>query len=301
MMDLLLAYQLIRAIPNHAALILVGDVDQLPSVGPGCVLRDIIDSGLIPVCRLTQVFRQAAQSAIITNAHKVNKGQIPVFPRGKVQSPDQTDFYFVHAEEPEKAVSLVIDLTRKAIPDRFGFDSFSDIQVLSPMQRGLLGCRNLNTALQESLNPEGPSVQRCGWTFRVGDKVMQTVNDYDKDVFNGDIGRIESLDTIDQEVIVQFDGREVTYDFNELDELILSYAVSVHKSQGAEYSAVVISIHIQHYALLQRNLLYTEITRGRKLVVLVGTQKAVAIAVKHVDSKRRVTLLKERLKQFNVP
>lgn len=301
MMDLLLAYQLIRAVPNHAALILVCDVDQLPSVGPGCVLRDIIDSGLIPVCRLTEVFRQAAQSAIVTNAHKVNKGQIPVFPRGKVQSPDQTDFYFVHAEEPEKAVSLVIDLTRKAIPDRFGFDSFSDIQVLSPMQRGLLGCRNLNTALQESLNPEGPSVQRCGWTFRVGDKVMQTVNDYDKDVFNGDIGRIESLDTIDQEVIVQFDGREVTYDFNELDELILSYAVSVHKSQGAEYSAVVISIHIQHYALLQRNLLYTEITRGRKLVVLVGTQKAVAIAVKHVDSKRRVTLLKERLKQFNVP
>ena len=300
MMDLLLAYQLIRAIPSNAALVLVGDIDQLPSVGPGCVLRDIIESGLIPVCRLTQVFRQAAQSAIITNAHKVNKGQIPVFPRGKVQSPGQTDFYFVHAEEPEKAVSLVIDLTSKAIPDRFGFDRFSDIQVLSPMQRGLLGCRNLNTVLQENLNPEGQSVQRYGWTFRIGDKVMQTVNDYDKDVFNGDIGRIESLDTVDQEAIIQFDGRKVTYEFNELDELILSYAVTVHKSQGAEYPAVVIPIHTQHYALLQRNLLYTAITRGRKLVVLVGTQKAVAIAVKRMDSRQRVTLLKERLKKFHV-
>ncbi|MFC1636449.1 ATP-dependent RecD-like DNA helicase [Planctomycetota bacterium] len=300
MMDLLLAYQLIRAIPNHAALILVGDVDQLPSVGPGCVLRDIIESELIPVCRLTEVFRQAAQSAIITNAHKVNRGQIPVFPQGKVESPDETDFYFVHADEPEKAVSLVIDLTCKAIPDRFGFDRFDDIQVLSPMQRGLLGCRNLNAVLQENLNPEGPSVQRYGWTFRIGDKVMQTVNDYEKDVFNGDIGRIESLDPVDQEIIIQFDGRRVTYEFNELDELILSYAVTVHKSQGTEYPVVVIPIHTQHYALLQRNLLYTAITRGRKLVVLVGTQKAVAIAVKRMDSRRRVTLLKERLKKFNV-
>ncbi|HUU20764.1 MAG TPA: ATP-dependent RecD-like DNA helicase [Sedimentisphaerales bacterium] len=300
MMDLLLAHQLIRAIPKHAALILVGDVDQLPSVGPGCVLRDIIESGLIPVCRLTQVFRQAAQSAIITNAHKVNKGQIPVFPKGKVQSPDQTDFYFVHAEEPEKAVSLVINLTCKAIPDRFGFNCFDDIQVLSPMQRGLLGCRNLNAALQENLNPEGPSVQRYGWTFRIGDKVMQTVNNYDKDVFNGDIGRIVKLDDIDQELTIQFDDRQVTYEFNELDEIMLSYATTVHKSQGSEYPVVVMPIHSQHYVLLQRNLLYTAITRGRKLVVLVGTQKAVAIAVRRMDSRRRVTLLKERLKQFNM-
>ncbi|MFC1762340.1 ATP-dependent RecD-like DNA helicase, partial [Planctomycetota bacterium] len=298
MMDLLLAHKLIQAIPKQAALILVGDVDQLPSVGPGCVLRDIIDSGLIPVCRLTEVFRQAAQSAIITNAHKVNKGQIPHFPQGKVKSPDQTDFYFVHAEEPEKAVSLVINLVCEAIPNRLGFDRFNDIQVLSPMQRGLLGCRNLNTALQENLNAEGPSVDRYGWTFRTGDKVMQTVNDYDKDVFNGDIGRIMGLDAVDQEVVVQFDGRKVTYDFNELDELILSYAVTVHKSQGSEYPVVVIPVHIQHYALLQRNLLYTAITRGRKLVVLVGTQKAVAIAVKRMDSRRRVTLLKERLGQI---
>jgi len=166
------------------------------------------------------------------------------------------------------------------------------------MQRGLLGCRNLNAALQENLNPEGPSVERYGWTFRIGDKVMQTVNDYDKDVFNGDMGRIESLDTVGQEVTVQFDGRRVTYEFNELDELILSYAITVHKSQGTEYPAVVIPIRTQHYALLQRNLLYTAITRGRKLVVLVGTQKAVAIAVKRMDSRRRVTLLKERLQEL---
>jgi len=298
MMDLLLAHKLVQAIPKHAALILVGDVDQLPSVGPGCVLRDIIDSGLIPVCRLTEVFRQAAKSAIITNAHKINQGRMPQFPKGKVKSPDQTDFYFVHAEEPEKAVSLVINLVCEAIPNRLGFDRFNDIQVLSPMQRGLLGCRNLNTALQANLNPEGPSVERYGWTFRVGDKVMQTVNDYDKDVFNGDNGRIMSIDAVDQEVVIQFDGRKVTYDFNELDELIHSYAVTVHKSQGSEYPVVVIPVHTQHYALLQRNLLYTAITRGRKLVVLVGTQKAVAIAVKRMDSRRRVTLLKERLGQL---
>jgi exodeoxyribonuclease V alpha subunit len=293
-----LAHQLIRAIPEQAALILVGDVDQLPSIGPGCVLRDIIDSDFIPVVRLTRVFRQAAQSAIITNAHKVNQGRMPVFPKGKTQSPDQTDFYFIHAEKPEKAVSLVINLTCKAIPDRFGFNRFDDIQVLSPMKRGLLGCRNLNAALQEKLNPEGPSVQRYGWTFRVGDKVMQTVNNYDKDVFNGDIGRIVKLDNIDRELTVRFDNRRVTYEFNELDEIMLSYAITVHKSQGSEYPVVVIPIHSQHYVLLQRNLLYTAITRGRKLVVLVGTQKAVAIAVRRMDSRRRVTLLKERLKQF---
>jgi len=196
---------------------------------------------------------------------------------------------------------LVINLTCKAIPDRFGFNCFDDIHVLSPMQRGLLGCRNLNVALQENLNPEGPSVQRYGWNFRIGDKVMQTVNNYDKDVFNGDIGRIVKLDDIDQELTVQFDDRRVTYEFNELDEIMLSYATTVHKSQGSEYPVVVMPIHSQHYVLLQRNLLYTAITRGRKLVVLVGTQKAVAIAVRRMDSRRRVTLLKERLKQFNMP
>ena len=295
MLDVVLAYQLIRPIPKDAALILVGDVDQLPSVGPGCVLRDIIESGVIPVCRLTEVFRQAAQSAIITNAHKVNQGQIPYFPQGKVESPDETDFYFIEADDPEKAVSLVMRLTCESIPQRFGFDRVNDIQVLTPMQRGVLGARNLNTVLQESLNPHGPSVERYGWTFRIGDKVIQTVNNYDKDVFNGDIGRIVRLDEIEQEIVIQFDGRDVIYDFNELDEVMLSYATTVHKSQGSEYPAVVMPIHTQHYALLQRNLLYTAITRGRNLVVLVGSRKAVSIAVKRMESRRRVTLLKQRL------
>jgi exodeoxyribonuclease V alpha subunit len=295
MLDLVLAHQLVRAIPTHAALILIGDVDQLPSVGPGCVLRDIIESEVFPVCRLTQVFRQAAQSAIITNAHRVNHGEMPQFPRGKVEQPSQTDCYFVEAQDPEKALSLTIHLACEAIPSRFGFDRVNDIQVLTPMQKGVLGCRNLNLSLQKALNPSGPFIDRYGWTFRVGDKVMQTVNDYDKDVFNGDIGHIVRLDEIEQELLVRFDGRDISYNFIELDELMLSYAATVHKSQGCEYPAVIIPIHTQHYALLQRNLLYTAITRGRKLVVLVGARKAIAIAVNRVDSRRRMTLLKERL------
>lgn len=195
----------------------------------------------------------------------------------------------------EQRVGLIIQLAAEAIPKRFGFDRISDIQVLTPMQKGSLGCRNLNLSMQAALNPSGPSIERYGWTFRVGDKVMQTVNNYDKDVFNGDSGRIVRLDDVEQELVVRFDGRDVVYDFNELDELMLSYAVTVHKSQGSEYPAVIIPIHTQHYVLLQRNLLYTAITRGRKLAVLVGTRKAIGIAVKQVDSRRRITLLKERL------
>ena len=294
MLDVVLAQQLIRAVLRHAGLILIGDVDQLPSVGPGCVLRDIIESQVFPVCRLTQVFRQAAQSAIITNAHRINQGEMPLFPRGKVAQPSETDCYFAEAQDPEKALALTIHLASEAIPSRFGFDR-SDIQVLTPMQRGVLGCRNLNLSLQAALNPTGPSIERYGWTFRVGDKVIQTVNDYDKDIFNGDIGRIVRLDEIEQELTIRFDNRDISYDFNELDELMLSYAVTVHKSQGSEYPVVIIPVHTQHYTLLQRNLLYTAVTRGRKLVVLVGARKAIAIAVNRVDSRRRVTLLKERL------
>ena len=295
MLDVILAYRLMQAIPSHAALILVGDVDQLPSVGPGCVLRDLIDSGVIPVCRLNEVFRQAAQSDIIVNAHRVNNGELPL--RKNVGDDDsvKTDFYFIEAQDPEKAVDLIRRLVSEAIPARFGFDKFNDIQVLTPMQRGTLGSRGLNVVLQEALNPSGQSICRYGWTFRTGDKVMQTVNNYDKDVFNGDIGRITEIDEIEQEVVVQFDDRNVTYDYNELDELVLSYATTVHKSQGSEYPVVVMPIHMQHYMLLQRNLLYTAITRGRKLVVMVGLWKAVAIAVKKLSSISRVTLLKERL------
>jgi exodeoxyribonuclease V alpha subunit len=300
MLDISLAWQLVRAIPPQAAVILVGDVDQLPSVGPGCVLRDIIDSGQVPVCRLTEVFRQAARSAIVTNAHRINQGEMPLFPLEKVESPGSTDFYFVEVADPDKAVDVLRRMMCEHIPQKFGFDRIDDIQVLSPMQRGVLGCRNLNTVLQEALNPTGPAIQRYGWTFRVGDKVMQMVNDYDKDVFNGDIGRVAKIDEVEQEMTVRFEDRPVKYDFNELDELHLSYATTVHKSQGSEYPVVVLPIHTQYYMMLQRNLLYTAITRSRKLVVLVGTRKALAIAVKNTDARRRVTLLKQRLQALLV-
>ncbi len=294
MMDVVLSYQLIRAIPKRAALLLVGDVDQLPSVGPGCVLRDVIQSRAVPVVRLTEVFRQAAQSAIIRNAHRVNRGLPPELPDAPGEN-GQTDFFFVPADEPEDGVAKVVKLVSEAIPRRFGFDPMEDLQVLTPMQRGELGARNLNVVLQEALNPSAVGVQRFGWTFRAGDKVMQTVNDYDKDVFNGDIGRIAAVDGEERSLTVRFEGREVPYDFGELDELMLSYATTIHKSQGSEYPAVVIPIHTQHYVMLQRNLLYTAITRARKLVVLVGTRRALAMAAKRVSSRQRVTTLKERL------
>lgn len=294
MLDLVLCHQLVRAIPKSAALLFVGDMDQLPSVGPGCVLRDIIESGTLPVIRLTEIFRQATQSAIITNAHRINQGLSPLFPEA-FRKENPSDFYFVKAEEPGDGVARVIKLVTESIPRRFGFDALEDIQVLSPMQRGELGARNLNLMLQEALNPFALGVTRFGWTFRAGDRVMQTVNDYDKDVFNGDIGRVSGLDMQQQELRVRFDEREVTYSFSELDELALAYATTIHKSQGSEYPAVVVPIHTQHYVMLQRNLLYTAITRARKLVVVVGTSKALAIAVKRVSSRRRITTLKERL------
>ena len=295
MVDLVLAHQVVRAIPKHAVLILVGDIDQLPSIGSGRVLRDIIESEVLPVCRLTEVFRQAAKSSIITNAHLVNQGRFPQWPKSKVASPDENDFYFVEIDDPERGAQLILQLVKTKIPQKFGFDSKNDIQVLTPMQRGILGARNLNIVLQQALTPEGESVQRFGWTFRAGDKVMQIRNNYTKDVFNGDIGRLMSIDNIEKEVTVSFDGRSVIYDFGELDELILSFAISIHKSQGSEYPCVVIPIHIQHYLLLQRNLLYTAITRGKKLVIIVGSKKALAIAVKKIESSHRVTTLKERL------
>jgi exodeoxyribonuclease V alpha subunit len=297
MIDLVLAHQLVRAIPLHAGLILVGDVDQLPSVGPGMVLRDVIESGVVPVCRQTEVFRQAAQSHIITNAHRVNRGDMPVYPRGKVADPGESDFYFIETPEPEEIERMLLRLVTELIPQRFGIDPVQDIQVLTPMQRGVLGARNLNQRLQESLNPNAKGVQRFGLTFRVGDKVMQVANNYEKEVFNGDIGRIIQLDDEEREAIIEYDGRAVTYSYDEFDELTLSYAVTIHKSQGSEYPCVVMPIHTQHYMMLQRNLLYTGITRGKKLVVLVGSHKAVAIAVKRVQSHARITTLQERLRE----
>lgn len=295
MLDLVLAHQVIRAIPAHASLILVGDVDQLPSVGPGMVLRDIIESGKLPVCRLTEIFRQAAESRIIVNSHRVNSGEMPVYPQSKVSSPRESDFYFIEAQEPEDGEGLILRLVGQEIPRKFGFDPLRDIQVLTPMQRGVLGARNLNQVLQQTLNPTGTSIQRFGLTFRVGDKVMQVVNNYDKEVFNGDIGRIENLDIENRTAVLRFDGRAVPYQHDEFDEIALSYAVTIHKSQGSEYPCVVIPVHTQHYPMLQRNLIYTGLTRGRRLVIMVGTRKALAIGVKRVQSQERVTTLRERI------
>jgi exodeoxyribonuclease V alpha subunit len=293
MVDVMLMQALLRAVPDRAALLIVGDIDQLPSVGPGQVLADIISSGAVPVVRLTEVFRQAAQSRIITSAHRINQGSIP-----DLSPPEnESDFYFVQAENPDTAVARIIELVKTRIPKRFGLDPVRDIQVLCPMNRGGVGARSLNIELQAALNPAGErKIERFGWTFAPGDKVMQIENDYDKEVYNGDIGTIDDVDANAGELIARFDGRSVTYGFGELDMLVPAYAATIHKSQGSEYPAVVIPILTQHYAMLQRNLLYTGVTRGKKLVVLVGQKKAVAIAVRNVSGRRRWSKLAEWLR-----
>jgi exodeoxyribonuclease V alpha subunit len=292
MVDILLMQALLRAVPDRAALLIVGDIDQLPSVGPGQVLADVIASGAVPVVRLTEVFRQAARSRIISCAHQINRGAIPNLAR-----PDDTsDFYFVPADDPETAVRRILDLVKTRIPRHFGLDPIRDIQVLCPMNRGGVGARSLNIELQAALNPPGVrKVERFGWTFALGDKVMQIENDYDKEVYNGDIGYIDDIDPDEGALIARFDGRTVSYGFSELDTLVPAYAATIHKSQGSEYPAVVIPILTQHYTMLQRNLLYTGVTRGRRLVVLVGQKKAVAIAVRNVSGRRRWSKLKEWL------
>jgi exodeoxyribonuclease V alpha subunit len=290
MVDVMLMQALMKAVPDHAALLIVGDIDQLPSVGPGQVLADVIASGAVPVVRLTEVFRQAAHSRIITSAHKINRGFIPDLSRPEGDS----DFYFVQADDPETAVPLIIELVKTRIPQRFGLDPVRAIQVLCPMNRGGVGARSLNIELQAALNPAGErKVERFGWTFAPGDKIMQIENDYDKDVYNGDIGYIDDVDPDAGELTASFDGRAVTYGFSELDTLVPAYAATIHKSQGSEYPAVVIPVLTQHYAMLQRNLLYTGVTRGKRLVVLVGQKKAVAIAVRNVSGRRRWSKLNE--------
>ncbi len=292
MVDVMLMQAVLKAIPDNSALLVVGDIDQLASVGPGQVLADIISSGAVPVVRLTEVFRQAAQSQIITNAHKINKGAIPNLSNPKGES----DFYFVQADDPETAVPRIIELVKNRIPQRFGLDPIRDIQVLCPMNRGGVGARSLNIELQAALNPAGEyKIERFGWTFAAGDKVMQIANDYDKEVYNGDIGYIDSLDLDGGELSVSFDGRDVIYGVGELDTLVPAYAATIHKSQGSEYPAVVIPVMTQHYTMLQRNLLYTGVTRGKRLVVLVGQKKAIAIAVQNISGRRRWSKLNEWL------
>jgi exodeoxyribonuclease V alpha subunit len=298
MVDVTLMQALLKAVPERAALLIVGDIDQLPSVGPGQVLADLIASGAVPVVRLTEVFRQAAQSQIIVNAHRINQGVIPDLRRPEAES----DFYFVEAEDPETAVRRIVELVKTRIPRRFGLDPIRDVQVLCPMNRGGVGARSLNIELQASLNPAGErKVERFGWTFAPGDKVMQVENDYEKEVYNGDIGFVADVEPEEGELIVSLDGRSITYGFGELDALVPAYAASIHKSQGSEYPAVIIPVMTQHYAMLQRNLLYTGLTRGKRLVVLVGQKKAVAIAVRNISGRRRWSKLQEWLRSRHSP
>ena len=291
MVDVPLMRALLRALPDRAALLLVGDVDQLPSVGPGQVLADVIASSAMPVVRLTEVFRQAAESQIIVNAHRINQGLMP-----DLAPLERGDFYFIDAADADEAVRKLLAIVQERIPKRFGFDPVRDIQVLCPMNRGGLGARSLNIELQKALNPPGEiRIERFGWTFCPGDKVMQIENDYDREVYNGDLGVVTRIDVEEGELTVDFDGRDVIYGFGELDELVLAYATTIHKSQGSEYPAVVIPLSIQHYPMLQRNLVYTGVTRGKRLVVLVGQLKALAIAVKGDRKRRRWSKLREWL------
>ena len=291
MMDTMLMCHLVKAAPLGATFVLVGDVNQLPSVGPGNVLRDVIASGIVPVVELNEVFRQAAESDIICNAHLINSGQLPEL---KQKSGAKTDFYFFRQDDPEAAADLVVDLVRSKIPHTFGFRS-EDIQVLSPMLRGAVGVNSLNRRLQDAVNPQEVQLVRGDRQFRLHDRVMQLRNNYDKDVYNGDMGVITWLDAEERELTVRFDERNVHYPWEDLDELIPAYAISIHKSQGGEYPVVVIPLMMQHFMLLQRNLVYTAVTRGRKLVVLVGEWKALAIAVKNNRMRTRYTWLAHRL------
>lgn len=294
MLDITMAYHLLRALPATASVLFVGDVDQLPSVGPGNFLRDLILSETVPTVALHEVYRQAQESMIITNAHRINQGQMPALPR-KI---GKTDFLFVEAEGPEQVLEEIKRLAVVDLPKHAGFSPTRDIQVITPMHRGLIGAQNLNRELQQVLNPNSPGIERGGMTFKVGDKVMQTANDYDKDVFNGDIGFITNIDREEQLLKVRFDQRLVVYDFSELDQLELAYAITVHKSQGSEYPAVIMPVHTTHALMLQRNLLYTAITRGKRLVCLVGQTKAIALAVHNVNQTPRYSGLHLRLRNL---
>lgn len=298
MVDVPLMNALTKAVPEHAALLLVGDVDQLPSVGPGQVLADVIASGAIPVARLTEVFRQAAESRIVVNAHRINAGKLPELAGRGADS----DFHLIEIEEPEAAAATLIEVVTRRIPNRFGLDPVRDVQVLTPMQRGVLGARNLNHELQAVLNPNpSTSVERFGWRFSPGDRVMESQNDYDREVFNGDLGTVARIDEDEGAVIVDFEGRKVIYPYGELDTLVPAYATTIHKSQGSEYPAVVIPLAMQHWTMLARNLLYTGVTRGKRLVVLLAQRKALGIAVRGGNMRPRWTKLREWLKATAQP
>ena len=302
MVDVSLMAAWLRAVPDGAHLLLVGDVDQLPSVGPGTVLKDLIDSGTLPVARLTEVFRQAAQSRIIQAAHAINQGKIPWMPK---PVPPQSDFHFIERDTPEAIAETILHLAKERIPHAFNLHPINDIQVLCPMNRGLLGTGNINQMLQAALNPPGdwqkPECERYGLIFRQGDKVIQTRNNYDKEVFNGDIGRVTGIQADPLEVLVEFeDGRQAVYESGDVDELRPAYAITIHKSQGSEFPAVIIPVSTQHFVMLQRNLIYTGVTRGRRLVVLVGDPKALGMAVRTIGAGKRWGGLRHRLTTTSV-
>ena len=289
MIDVILMNSLLKAVPSHMKVILVGDIDQLPSVGAGNVLRDIIDSDVVPVVRLTRIFRQAQSSRIITNAHKINQGVFPDISNGK-----DSDFFFIKQEDPELAANEIVNIVKNRIPKAYHFNT-NEIQVLAPMQRSVVGATNLNIILQEAINPIGDSLSRGGFKYRKGDKVMQIRNNYDKEVFNGDIGHVKEVNLEERSLTVIFEGREVEYEDSELDELTLAYATTIHKSQGSEYPVVVIPLLMTHYVMLQRNLIYTGITRAKKICIIVGSTKALAYSVHNMVVQKRNTKLKERL------
>ena len=291
MIDILLMYALLRAVPDSMRLILVGDVDQLPSVGAGNVLRDMIDSGMFPVVRLTKIFRQARTSRIILNAHRINQGQMPDLSNGK-----DTDFFFMEQEDPDAAARLIADLVSRRLPAHYHVGP-GEVQVLTPMRRGSIGAANLNTLLQETVNPGETGLRHSGILYRTRDKVMQIRNNYDREVFNGDIGEVSAVNPEERELTVNFDGREVTYDVSELEELTLAYATTIHKSQGSEYPIVVMPVLMSHYVMLERNLIYTGVTRAKKALVIVGTRKALAMAVRNQNAEKRNTMLAERIRQ----
>ncbi len=295
MLDLPLLYHLLKAVPYGASVVFIGDVDQLPSVGPGSVLKDLIQSNIFPVVTLNKVYRQARDSSIIVNAHRIREGKFPFEGNRKGRG---SDFYFIHKESIEDIPRLIVKLCTERIPERFGMNPFHDIQVLTPMHRGILGTQALNRLLQDVMNPDALQIERGGVRFRTGDKVMQIQNNYEKDVYNGDIGRIAFIDFENQELAVDFDGRRVSYDFSEIDELTLAYAISIHKAQGSEYKAVIIPVVTHHYVMLQRNLLYTAVTRGKKLVILIGTPKAMAIALRNTKLQERYSKFRQRLQEI---
>jgi exodeoxyribonuclease V alpha subunit len=292
MVDAHLMSKLLQALPERAHLILVGDVDQLPSVGAGRVLGDLMESGVIPVVRLTEIFRQSSSSRIIVNAHRINSGEMP-------ETIVDSDFFFIEREEAEQITASLLDVVATRIPRKLGVDPIRDIQVLCPMNRGSLGAIQMNKHLQERLNPPrsgDAEVEKFGWHFRPRDKVIQTRNNYDKDVFNGDIGFVESIDAAEREIRIIFDGRSVIYDFHELDEVSLAYAITIHKSQGSEFPVVVMPLAMQQFLLLQRNLIYTGVTRGKNMVVLIGQKKALETAVRNRKSVQRYSALVQRLR-----